>query len=658
MPNAPRTERMIRLSPSANTLTPGCSLGQSGMSSVAPFAIIDCTGSNILETELPSDLARDFRVRPRSSSHHGPFAEFHIAYGFWQYPLSHIALFIGTWMKSEWRAIIDAVRTILSNFWKQSRGTIAVVVLISFVSSVALVATPYIFSRLIDRLTSGAETSVVGFVLYALLLGVAVALSDTVAYLSLMCAKNLDFVIATNFFEKVLKKTVGFFIDNNPAEIQNARENGEEALKDIVELVLVVFIPDITQIVLSLIVIGTIIDLKVMAIVVVYGTLFIALTCFANARTRAYLETAMDASQENAKFVGNAMNAMEILRHFGSDRWMSERFADKAREVRDSWRSFSVGRMGYTALFGAALFVEFAITAVILLPRYKAGNLSIGDLVLFNAVLLQLNNPFEMIGRAINQVVQAYTQFQPFVRVWSAPEEKERAAFGSFSLKKGRIEFEEVSFSYEGGLGVERVTFVAERGRITYLTGETGAGKSTVLKLALKSLEPNSGRIRVDGTDLNDISRADWYTMVGIVPQEVLLINDTLRSNIVLGRPLDETRLRKAVEKAAILEFIEALPEGFETTVGERGLKLSGGERQRIAIARALYAEPGILFLDEASSALDEATESDIMAHIRVIAHEVTILAITHRERIIAPGDRIVRIRDGKVVAGTQQLLA
>jgi ABC-type bacteriocin/lantibiotic exporter with double-glycine peptidase domain len=560
-------------------------------------------------------------------------------------------------MNGEWRVIVAAAGAILSNFWKQSRWTVVVVVLISFVSTVASVIAPFIFSKLIDRLASGAETSTLSFVLYALLLGVAVALGDSVAYLSLMCAKNLDFVIATSFFERVLKKTVDFFIENNPAEIQYARENGEEALNDIVELFLVVFIPDIIQIVLSLIIIGAIIDLKVMGIVVIYGTFFISLTCVANMKTRAYLEAAIDASQENAKFVGNAVNAMETLRHFGSEGWMRMRFAEKAREVRDSWLSFSIRRMGYTAAFGAALFIEFAVTVVLLLPRYRAGNLSIGDLVLFNVILLQLNNPFEMIGRTINQVVRAYTQLRPFVKVWSAPEEIEGASQGSFSLRSGCLEFEGVNFAYEGGLGVEGITFTAERGRITYLTGETGSGKTTILKLALKSLEPDSGRILVDGTDLIDVSRADWHSIIGIVPQEIILMNDSLSSNIVLGRPLDEARLRQAAERAAILDFVEALPEGFETTVGERGLKLSGGERQRIAIARALYAGPGILFLDEASSALDEATEMDIISHISRIADEVTILAITHRERIIRASDRIVRLTGGRLATGAEHQL-
>lgn len=169
-----------------------------------------------------------------------------------------------------------------------------------------------------------------------------------------------------------------------------------------------------------------------------------------------------------------------------------------------------------------------------------------------------------------------------------------------------------------------------------------------MFRLALKSLAPVTGRITADGVDLRKINRADWYAAIGVVPQEVMLLNDTLTTNIVLGRPLDGDRLRSAAARAAILERIEAMPLGFDTVVGERGLKLSGGERQRIAIARALYADPKILFLDEASSALDDATEREIMDQIRRIAGDVTVLAITHRKGTIRAGDHVVALVSGR----------
>ena len=478
--------------------------------------------------------------------------------------------------------------------------------------------------------------------LYAVLLGVAAALQHMVQYLSFMSGENLGFIAGTRFFERILRKTAAFFVEHNPAEIQTASARGREALTTLVQLGLIVFIPAAVQILLTLVTLGALINLEVAAIVIVYGIVAVGLTLVANHRTRAFLEAATEAGQENARFVGNAMNAMETLRHFGSHGWMSQRFTAKAAEVRDNWRSYALRRMGYIGLLGLSLAVQLAVTFLLLLPRYEEGALSIGDIVLFNTLLLQLNTPFEMIAHAIDDIARARAALGPLAAMWAAPEERPASHAPAFVAGEGRIVFERVGFAYDNGRGLKNIAFEASRGVITFLVGGTGSGKSTVFKLALKSIEPQTGRILVDGADLAGIDRADWYGAVAVVPQDVVLLNESLADNILLGRTRDEARLREAADKAAILSFIDGLPDGFETTVGERGLKLSGGERQRIAIARALYGDPAILFLDEASSALDEATERDIMEHIRGLSRDVTVLAITHRRSVIAGEDRLV----------------
>ncbi len=217
------------------------------------------------------------------------------------------------------------------------------------------------------------------------------------------------------------------------------------------------------------------------------------------------------------------------------------------------------------------------------------------------------------------------------------------------SITAGKLAFVDVAFHYENGRGVEHVSFTATRGQMTFLVGETGCGKSTLFKLALKSLEPDVGQIFVDGTDLRDIAQAQWFSNIGVVPQDIMLLNDTIRTNLILARSLDENRLRDSTRKAAVLDFIESLPQGFDTVVGERGLKLSGGERQRIAIARALYAQPKFLFFDEASSSLDEETEKDIMLNVRKLVDEVTVIAITHRKQIIESTDQVMHLGNGPI---------
>jgi ABC-type multidrug transport system fused ATPase/permease subunit len=475
-----------------------------------------------------------------------------------------------------------------------------------------------------------------------------------VNYLAVMTSENLNFIAGTAFFERLLKKTINFFIDYNPAEIQQAKSRGQNAVYTLVQLGLIVLIPGIVQIVLTLLVLGTSINLEIVIIVFVYGTAFIAFTFFANRWTRPFLDAAIKADQANSKFVGNTINAMETLRYFGGDQWVAGRFAEQALEVRDSWTRFARRRIFYGLVFGAMLAAQIAVTYFVLLPRYRSGELSIGDVVLFDSLLLQLNRPFQTIGQSIDDILRSYSRFIPFAKMWGAPEEPDVTRHADFRLQRGRITYEHVGYSYRDKPAVSDVSFEAQRGRLNFLTGETGSGKTTLFKIALKSLEPTAGRVLVDGEDLKDIARADWYSVIGVVPQEIMLLNDTLTSNIILGRPLDEAKLRRAVERASIARFIDGLPDRFDTRIGERGLKLSGGERQRVAIARALYADPQILFLDEASSALDERTEAEIMGEIRSLAGEMTILAITHRKTVIAAGDAVVEL----TTAGVRERIA
>jgi ABC-type multidrug transport system fused ATPase/permease subunit len=547
-------------------------------------------------------------------------------------------------MKGEWARLAAPVRSIYGRFWRESWPALAGVALMVLVAAIAEVATPYYFSRLIDALNADLVTGLAfSFVLYAALLGFAGAVSRMTSYIAWGVAQTLTFIVGTSFFERIVNKRVSFFIEHNPVAIQKAREEGEEALFVFVQLGIIVLLPALLNIGLGVAVLGAVIDPEIIVIVLVYGAVFIALTYAANRWTAPYLDKAVEADQDNAAFVGNAINAMETLRYFNGDKWIAENFSRKAGTVRTSWRQWSGRRMIYALGVSVALAVQLAITFLLLIPRYEAGELSVGDIVLINTLMMQLNQPFEMVGSAIDDIVRSFAKLAPFARMWAEPEESD--AVGRLAVGEGRLEFADVSVSYGDTPVVNRQGLVAERGRLTFITGPTGAGKSTLFKLALKALEPSDGRITVDGTDLATVSRASWYAAIGVVPQEVMLLNDTLASNIVLGRQRDAAKLERATRLASIHGFITGLPEGFETTVGERGMKLSGGERQRIAIARALYESPEFLFLDEASSALDEATEAAIMAELRTLSHATTIIAITHRKSVIADTDSVVRLK-------------
>lgn len=549
----------------------------------------------------------------------------------------------------DWTSVLPALRAIYGRFWREARWMLAGIALVVLAGSVLAVVTPYVFSRLIDGLVGDSLPAgiVLAFLGYALLRGLGTVFGYSTNYLSVIAAENLNFIAATSFFAVLLRKPGSFFIDNNSVQIQTARQQGQNAVYALVQLGIIVFIPGIVQIALAIGLLGAVINAELVLIVVVYGSFFIGLTYLANRWTRPFLDQAIEAQQDNARFVGNAVNAMEMLRYFNGDRWISERFGDKAHLQRASWIAWSRRRILLAGLFGGGLATQLAITFALLIPRFEAGQLSVGDMVLINMILIQLNQPFEMIGTSIDEVMRSISRFMPFAQMWNVPED--RASHGGTRLVagEGRLVFDNVGFRYGARQTVDSVSFEAGPGAITFITGNTGAGKSTLFKLALKSLEPTEGRITVDGRDIAEIDRESWYEQVGVVPQDVMLLNDSLGSNIVLGRALDPERLREAAAQASILDFIDGLPDGFETTVGERGLKLSGGERQRVSIARALYGRPKVLFFDEASSALDERTEAEIMGELRQLKDRVTILAITHRRSVIGAEDRIVTLAGG-----------
>jgi ATP-binding cassette, subfamily B, bacterial len=547
--------------------------------------------------------------------------------------------------KPDWHLFWHPLQAIYGRFWREERWMLLAVAVVVLASSVLAVLTPYLFSRLIDELAGNrlAHGVMLGFMAYALLRGIEALTGYANSFLSIIAAENLNFIAATRFFEKLLRKPGSFFIDHNPVAIQTARNEGQNAVYALLQLAIIVFIPGISQIVLAIGLVGAVINLELMLIVLIYGTFFVGLTYIANRWTRPLLDRAIEAGQENARFMGNAVNAMETLRYFNGDRWITEKFTEVANVSRGSWVKWSQRRILLAGIFGLGLAAQLAVTFFLLLPRYAAGELSVGDVVLINMILVQLNQPFEMIGMAVDEVMRAVSRFMPFARMWMSPDDPGHHGSAPIAMREGKLAFDNVGFRYGERQTLEGVSFEAGPGRVTFITGPTGSGKSTLFKLALKSLEPTSGRILVDGVNLQTIRRESWYDAVGVVPQDVMLLNDSLGTNIVLGRPFDRERLRKAAASASILAFIEGLPDGFETTVGERGLKLSGGERQRVSIARALYANPEVLFLDEASSALDETTEAEIMGELRRL-EGVTILAITHRRSVIGPEDQVISL--------------
>lgn len=316
----------------------------------------------------------------------------------------------------------------------------------------------------------------------------------------------------------------------------------------------------------------------------------------------------------------------------------------------------NVGQTGIVALGVTALMWRAASGVV-------AGELTVGDLVLVNAYLLQLSAPLNFLGMMYREIKQALTNME---RLFGLLDEKQdvqdRPDARPLRTRRPHVRFENVRFAYDPRREILKgVTFDIPPGHTVAVVGHSGSGKSTLARLLYRFYDPDGGRITIDGHDLRDLTQASVRAAIATVPQDTVLFNDTIHYNILYGRPEASREEVEAAAKAAhIHDFILAMPDGYETEVGERGLKLSGGEKQRVAIARALLKNPAILIFDEATSALDSRSEKAIQAELERIAQGRTTLVIAHRLSTVMNADRILVMDDGRIVEhGThEELLA
>jgi ATP-binding cassette subfamily B protein len=305
--------------------------------------------------------------------------------------------------------------------------------------------------------------------------------------------------------------------------------------------------------------------------------------------------------------------------------------------------------------FGQGAIIAVGITLIMFYAAAGVldGSLSLGDLVLVNAFLLQLFIPLNFLGIVYRQIKYSLADMdRVFKLLERAPEVSDAPAAPALRLDQGEVRFEQVDFGYRPERQIlHRVDFTIRPGEKLAVVGHSGAGKSTLARLLFRLYDVTGGRILIDGQDLREVSQQSLRTVIAIVPQDAVLFNESIYYNLLYGRP-DATpeEVQGAARMAHIHEFIASLPEGYQTVVGERGLKLSGGEKQRVAIARAMLKRPRILVFDEATSSLDSKTEQAIQETLKEVARNHTTLVIAHRLSTVVDADRILVLEGGRIV--------
>ena len=362
------------------------------------------------------------------------------------------------------------------------------------------------------------------------------------------------------------------------------------------------------------------------------------------------------ANTLDSEAYGRAIDSLlnyETVKYFGNERYEAARY-DKSLQQWENAALQSQRSLGFlnaaqagTIAVGVTLMVLRAANGVV------EGSLTLGDLVMVNAFLLQMFQPLSFLGVMYREIKQSLTDVERMFTLLSRPREVEDAPNArALDVFAGEVKFEHVSFAYNADRPILLdVSFTIPAGKTVAAVGASGAGKSTLARLLFRFYDAGTGSIRIDGQDIRHVTQDSLRAAIGVVPQDTVLFNDSIYYNIAYGRP-DATRdeVIAAARAAHILNFIEILPQGWDTVVGERGLKLSGGEKQRVAIARTLLKNPAILILDEATSALDTKTEKAIQAELLEIAKSRTSLIIAHRLSTVVEADEILVMEAGRIV--------
>jgi ATP-binding cassette subfamily B protein len=363
-----------------------------------------------------------------------------------------------------------------------------------------------------------------------------------------------------------------------------------------------------------------------------------------------------EMNEADSEAAGRAVDSLlnfETVKSFAAETRESERY-DRALA---SYANAAV--RAYTSLVMLNIVQGVIMTVGLLAMVLGAGWLVArgpmgpGDITAVILIMTNIYAPLNILGFAYREIKQTSIDMEKmFALLDERPDVADAPNAPALKRARGQVEFDAVSFAHEGrDVGLEDVSFTAPAGKTTAIVGPSGAGKSTVLKLLYRFYDPTAGAVRIDGQNLRDVTQESLRGALGLVPQDVVLFNDTIRYNIAYGKPeATQAELDEAARSAQLLDFIESLPQGWETRVGERGLKLSGGEKQRVGIARVVLKNPAILILDEATSSLDSATEAEVQAALETASRGRTTLVVAHRLSTIADADQIVVLDAGRIV--------
>jgi ABC-type transport system involved in Fe-S cluster assembly fused permease/ATPase subunit len=565
------------------------------------------------------------------------------------------------------RSALQTILSVLPFLWPKNEVEIRTRVVIALgcllIGRTANVYGPIVLKDLIDGLsalipgTDGVDIAVAGLLGLVLLYGLTVMLpgllTEIRAAVFTPVSEFAQRTIGIRAFEHLHQLSMRFHLDRHTGGLSRAIERGTRAMQQIVGLFAFNIGPTLFEIFVVCLYLGYGYPLKYVGVILVAIACYILFTLFFT-EWRTKFRRKMVAEESRAMTIGvDSLLNFETVKYFGNEQYESKRYDHALKEYMGAAVK-SQTTLG--VLNGGQLLVRVCCQIAILviaIDDYSNGMLTIGEVVMLNTFMLQLFIPLGFLGSSYRMIRQALVDMEFLFQLLDLePEIRDKANATDMAVRDGEVQFTGVNFGYEPERSVlSDVSFTIAPGTTTAIVGPSGAGKSTLSRLLYRFYDVNAGKVAVDGNNVADVTQASLRSAVGIVPQDTVLFNDTIAYNIRYGRPdATEQEVFDAARLASIHEFILSLPKGYETRVGERGLKLSGGEKQRVAIARTVLKNPPVLVLDEATSALDIGTEREIQAALKEVSKNRTTMVIAHRLSTIVHADEILVMDKGSIV--------
>jgi ATP-binding cassette subfamily B protein len=547
--------------------------------------------------------------------------------------------------------------------------------LLLLAAKLATVAVPFTFKWATDALTGHATAPVLASEWLVWAVSAPVAMTLAYGGIRILMAALTQFRdgifakvamhavrrLAYRTFVHMHELSLRFHLERKTGGLTRVLERGRNAIETIVRMVILQLAPTIIELSFIVIVLMWHFDWRYVLAILITVAVYMSYTYRAT-EWRIGIRRKMNDSDTDAniKAIDSLLN-YETVKYFGAEQREATRYDRSMARYEDAsvkaYTSLAVLNAGQAVIFTAGL------AAVMVLCAYEiqAGTKTVGDFVLINAMMIQLYQPLNFMGMVYREIKQALIDIETMFSILSRePEIKDAPAAPPLNVAAGNIRFENVGFAYEPERRILKgVTFEVPAGKTVAVVGPSGAGKSTISRLLYRFYDLSSGRILIDGQDIARVTQTSLRAAIGMVPQDTVLFNDTIRYNIRYGRwEASDAEVEEAARLAQIDRFIRLSPKGYETEVGERGLKLSGGEKQRVAIARTILKAPPILLLDEATSALDSHTEKEIQDALERVSKGRTTLVIAHRLSTIVGADEIIVLDQGTIVErGTHQVL-